>query len=58
VPDVLVVDDDRAARESPGRALVKEGLKVREAIDGQRPRPGRDLDLTVRESGDRLVVTA
>jgi DNA-binding response OmpR family regulator len=34
VPDVLVVDDDRAARESLGRALVKEGFEVREAADG------------------------
>jgi DNA-binding response OmpR family regulator len=34
VPDVLVVDDDRAARELLGRALVREGLKVREAADG------------------------
>jgi DNA-binding response OmpR family regulator len=31
---VLVVDDDRAARESLGRALVKEGFEVREAADG------------------------
>jgi DNA-binding response OmpR family regulator len=34
VSDVLVVDDDRAARESLGRALVKEGLQVRTATDG------------------------
>jgi DNA-binding response OmpR family regulator len=34
VPDVLVVDDDRAARESLGRALVKEGFEVRTAADG------------------------
>jgi DNA-binding response OmpR family regulator len=34
VPDVLVVDDDRAARESLGRALVREGFEVREAADG------------------------
>lgn len=34
MPDVLVVDDDRAARESLGRALVKEGFEVREAADG------------------------
>jgi DNA-binding response OmpR family regulator len=31
---VLVVDDDRAARESLGRALVKEGFEVRTAADG------------------------
>ena len=34
MPDVLVVDDDRAARESLGRALVKDGFEVREAVDG------------------------
>ncbi|HEY0536323.1 MAG TPA: response regulator transcription factor [Actinoplanes sp.] len=34
MPDVLVVDDDRAARGSLGRALVKEGFEVREAADG------------------------
>jgi DNA-binding response OmpR family regulator len=34
VPDVLVVDDDRAARESLGPALLREGLEVREAADG------------------------
>ncbi|MFI6076184.1 response regulator transcription factor [Actinoplanes sp. NPDC051343] len=34
MPDVLVVDDDRAARESLGRALVKEGFEVRTAADG------------------------
>jgi len=33
VPDVLVVDDDRAARDSLGRALVKQGFEVREATD-------------------------
>jgi DNA-binding response OmpR family regulator len=31
---VLVVDDDRAARESLGRALAREGFDVREAADG------------------------
>lgn len=34
MPDVLVVDDDRAARESLGRALAREGFDVREAADG------------------------
>jgi DNA-binding response OmpR family regulator len=34
VSDVLVVDDDRAARESLGCALVKEGFEVRTAADG------------------------
>lgn len=34
MPDVLVVHDDRAARDSLGRALVEEGFEVRTAADG------------------------
>jgi signal transduction histidine kinase/CheY-like chemotaxis protein/HAMP domain-containing protein len=34
--DVLIVDDDPATRELFRRVLVREGWRVREAIDGQR----------------------
>ena len=53
VPDVLVVDDDRAARESLGRALAREGLEVREAADGLSA-----LDAITAEPPDAAVIDA
>ena len=44
MPDVLVVDDERAARESLGCALVKEGFEVREAADGLSALDAMDAD--------------